>query len=53
VVGFAPQPLYHWGKSSQYPLNRRLGGPQRWCGCIDEEKNSLPLSGIELQLSIL
>jgi hypothetical protein len=30
---FAPQPLYPWGESPQYPLNRRLGGPQSWSRC--------------------
>jgi hypothetical protein len=34
VVSFMPQPLYPRGKSSQYPLDRRLSGPQsqtwRW-----------------------
>jgi len=42
-----PQPLYPWGKNSQYPLDRRLGGPQNCSGCGDEEKNSQPLAEIE------
>jgi len=29
VVSFMPQPLYPWGKSTWFPLNRRLGGTQR------------------------
>jgi hypothetical protein len=28
VVSFTPRPLYPQGKSSWYPLDRRLGGPQ-------------------------
>jgi len=32
----------HW-----CPLNRRLGGPQRWSGRGGEEKNSHPLQGLE------
>jgi hypothetical protein len=28
VVRFMPWLLYPWGKSLQYPLNRRLSGPQ-------------------------
>jgi len=31
------QLLYPWGKSSQYPLVRRLGGHQSWSGHGDEE----------------
>jgi hypothetical protein len=30
VVSFTPRPLYHQGKSSWYPLDRRLGGPQKF-----------------------
>jgi len=32
--------LYPWGKSSWYPLDRRLGGPQNWSGHSGKEKNS-------------
>jgi len=39
-VSFMPQPLYPWGKSLQYPLDRRLGGPQSWSGQSGEEKHS-------------
>jgi hypothetical protein len=39
---FTPQ-----GKSSRYPLDRRLGGPQSRSGCCGEEKNSQPLLGLE------
>jgi hypothetical protein len=27
------------GKEYQYPLDRRLSGPQRWSGCRGKEKN--------------
>jgi hypothetical protein len=33
------------------PSDRRLGGPQRRSGCCGENKNFLPLSGIELRPS--
>jgi hypothetical protein len=48
VVSFTPRPLYPQGKSSWYPLNRRLRGPQSRSGRGSEEKNSQPLPGIEL-----
>jgi hypothetical protein len=38
------------GNSPQYPLDRRLGGPQSRSGCYKEEKNILPLLGIELRI---
>jgi hypothetical protein len=38
--------IYPWGKNPQYPLDRRVGGPQNQCGSSDEN-NSLPLSEIE------
>jgi len=56
MVGFTPWLFYSWGKGSQYPLDRRLGGPQSWSRHGVEEKNSQPPSGIELliiQLSSL
>jgi hypothetical protein len=28
VISFTPQPLYSWGRSPWYILDRRLGGPQ-------------------------
>jgi hypothetical protein len=43
---FTPRPLYPQGKSSWYPLDRRLGGPQNLSGRGDEEKNSQPPPGI-------
>jgi hypothetical protein len=39
--------LYPWGKTNQYPVNRRLGGPQTWFGHFVEETNLLPLLGIK------
>jgi hypothetical protein len=38
VVSFTPLPLYPWGKSSRYPLEKRLGGPQSQSGRHGEEK---------------
>jgi hypothetical protein len=35
------------GKSSWYPLDRRLGGPQNRSGRGGEEKNSQPLLRLE------
>jgi hypothetical protein len=40
VVSFTPQPLYPQGKSSRYPLNRRLGEPQSHSGHGGEGKTS-------------
>jgi hypothetical protein len=42
VVSFTPRPLYPQGKSPCYPLDRRLGGPQKRSGHGGEEKNSQP-----------
>jgi len=39
----APVALYPWGKDPQYPLDRRLGGPQSWSGHRGWRKNPLPL----------
>jgi len=36
-------------KETWYPLNRRLGEPQRQSGHGGEEKNSWPLPGIKPQ----
>jgi hypothetical protein len=46
VISFTPLLLYFEGESSQYPLDRRLGGPWSWSGQYGEEKN-LALLGIE------
>jgi hypothetical protein len=40
VVSFTPLPLYSWGRSPWYPLDRRLGGPQNQSGRCGEEKTS-------------
>jgi hypothetical protein len=42
VVSFTPRPIYSQGKSSWYPLDRRLGGPQSCSGRGGEEKNFQP-----------
>jgi hypothetical protein len=47
VVSFTPWPLYPRRKCLQYPLNRRLGGPQSRLERRGEEKNLLPLPGIK------
>jgi hypothetical protein len=44
VVSFTPRPLYPQVKSSWYPLDRRLGGPQ---SRSDEEKNFQPPLGLK------
>jgi len=44
VVSFTTWPLHPQGKSSWYPLDRRVGGPQSPSGHGDE-KNSMPLPG--------
>jgi hypothetical protein len=41
------RPLYPQGKSPWYPLDRRMGGPQRRSGRGGEQKNSQPLPGLE------
>jgi len=38
---FKPMLLYPWGRSQHYLLDRRLGGPQNWCGCNDEDRKYL------------
>jgi hypothetical protein len=47
VVSFTPRPLYSLGKSSSYPLDRRLGGPQSRSVRGGEEKNSQLLPALE------
>jgi hypothetical protein len=39
VVSFMPRPLYPQGKSSRYPLDRRLGESQSSSGHGGEEEN--------------
>jgi hypothetical protein len=50
MVSFTPRSLYPQRKSSWYPLDRRLGGPQSRSGRGGEEKNSQPLPGLELPI---
>jgi hypothetical protein len=38
VVSFTARPIYSWGKSPRYPLNRRMSNPQRRCGRCEELK---------------
>jgi hypothetical protein len=47
VVSFSPRPLYSGGKNRRYLLDRRLDVPENWSACYGEEKNLLPLQGIE------
>jgi hypothetical protein len=47
VVSFTPRPLYPQGKSTWYPLDRKLGGTQSRSGRGGEQKNSQPLPGLE------
>jgi hypothetical protein len=45
-----PGLFYLWGKNPRYPLDRRLGGPQRRSGRGSEEKNSRNFPCWELNL---
>jgi hypothetical protein len=47
VVRFVPWPLYSQGKRLQYPMNRRLNGPNNLSGQFREQINLLPVLGIE------
>jgi hypothetical protein len=47
VVSFTLRPLYPQEKSVQYPLDRRLSGPQSLSGHSGEEKNFQPLPGLK------
>jgi hypothetical protein len=42
VVSFTPSPLYRWGRSPRYPLDMRLGEPQRGSWRCGQEKNLTP-----------
>jgi hypothetical protein len=48
VVSFTPRPLYLRGKSPRYPLDRRLGGPQRRFISIQYYESVLSWLGCEL-----
>jgi hypothetical protein len=43
-----PRPLYPWGKSPWYPLDRRLGGPQSHLDDVEKRK-FFTLPGLELR----
>jgi hypothetical protein len=45
--GARPGRFKPWGKKLQYPLDTRLGESQNLSGRYGEEKNFLPLPGIE------
>jgi hypothetical protein len=47
VVSFTPRSLYPQGKSSWYPLDKRLGGPESRSERGGEEKNSQSLPRLE------
>jgi len=47
VVSFRPRLLCHCGKSSQYPLDRRMGVPPSLPGRFGTGTDLFPLSGIE------
>jgi hypothetical protein len=51
--GSAELPLYPWWNIPRFPLDRRLGGAQRWSGHCGVGKNLLPLQGFESWLSSL
>jgi hypothetical protein len=53
VVSFTPRPLHPWGKSPNYPLERRLGVPQSRSGRCGVKKNHFSLPGTELRWSSL
>jgi hypothetical protein len=38
MVSFTPKPLYARGKSSRYPLDRRLGGPRTGLDVVERRK---------------
>jgi len=51
VVIFTPRPLYPQGNNPQYPLDRRMVGPQSRSGRGGEEKNKM-ISTVLLQWNI-
>jgi hypothetical protein len=53
VINFTPPLLYHREKSPLYPLGKRLGEPQSRSECCGEEKDLVPLPGIESRASSL
>jgi hypothetical protein len=49
VVSFPSRPPYSRGKCPSYPTDRELGRTQKMSSRCGEEKNLLPLPGIELR----
>jgi hypothetical protein len=47
VVSFAFKLLCPWRKSIQYPLDRRVAGPQSNSECDCKEKETLPMLEIK------
>ena len=45
AVNFTLRPLY-----TGHDPNRRLDGPQRWCGLLVEEKNLCLMPGIDSRI---
>jgi hypothetical protein len=41
-------PLFPLGNIFLFPVDAKLGGPQRWSGYFGENKNLLSLWGIEV-----
>jgi hypothetical protein len=50
VFKFTPRTLYLKGNRPRYSLFIRMGGLQKPSECFGEEKNFLPLPGIESRL---
>jgi hypothetical protein len=49
----APAVLFPRQRTPRYPLDRRLGGPERWSGHRGYRRNHLPLPGTEHRTSSL
>ena len=47
AVSFTPRPLHPRGKTRRYPSGKTLGGTPCRYESFGEDKNLLPLSGIE------
>jgi hypothetical protein len=50
MVSFTSHPLYPWGKSFQYPLDRRLGGPRELVWTTSRRENSWPYCDLNSNL---
>jgi hypothetical protein len=53
VVSFTPRQLYPLGKSSRFPMVRRLGGPQSRSGRFREEKILYPTGILKTDVFII